>query len=87
MLADEVSKHPGVYFNAETLRLSSWLPKLPEEIASRNVDAFFSDGMHPSQMTYQIWGKEMARFAHDQLPEWGTNATEDAPSENLERRV
>jgi len=86
VLADEVPKHPGVYFNAETLRLSSWLPKLPEEIASRNVDAFFSDGMHPSQMTYQIWGQEMARFAHVQVPEWGTNATEDAPSENPERR-
>jgi len=49
----------GVYNSSEVIRLKNWLHK----IGPNNKEAkFFSDGVHPSQLTYQIWGEDFANF-------------------------
>lgn len=49
----------GVYYNNEVITLKGWQEKYN---ISGNVDSFFSDGVHPSLITYKIWGKDMANF-------------------------
>ena len=54
----------GVYYNNEVITLKTWASKHNTE---RNKNSFFSDGVHPSKLTYQIWGKEMATFIVSKL--------------------
>lgn len=42
------------------IRLENWGKLLPE---GKSPADFFSDGVHPSPLTYSIWGKQIARFA------------------------
>lgn len=51
-----------VYFDPETIDLKSWLKKLPHH----KKDDFYSDGVHPSSLTFKIWGKEMAELIYTQ---------------------
>ena len=57
-LAMMVDKYDQVYFNEEVITLSAWMTRFDVE---GSTDDFFSDGVHPSRLTYRIWGKEMAR--------------------------
>lgn len=59
MLAETVRDIDDVYYINEVIRMSSWNKKYnlqgqPEE--------YFSDGVHPSQLTYQLWGQDVATF-------------------------
>lgn len=55
----EVKKHEGVYYLSEIITLEKWINKV--DVNLRDSD-FFSDGVHPSQLTYQTWAKETGQF-------------------------
>lgn len=59
MLEKEVMLHSNVYYNKEIITLDYWLAQLNG--ADRPSD-YFSDGVHPSKLTYQTWAKEMVDF-------------------------
>lgn len=46
------------------ITLEEWIARYEE--ATQPSD-FFSDGVHPSALTYRIWGKETARFINEQV--------------------
>lgn len=52
-----VKKHQNIFYFGETIRLKNWIDKIPT--GAKKVD-FFSDGMHPSKLTYQTWAKDIA---------------------------
>lgn len=58
-LNKSVIKKENVYYNKEVIDLKSWQDK---HQLKGDVNVFFSDGVHPSKLTYQTWGKEMAQF-------------------------
>ncbi len=63
-LALEVKKHDNVYYHSRVIRLSDWIITLNNQL--RPLD-FFSDGIHPSQLTYEVWAKDLSNFAHAQI--------------------
>ncbi|MEM9525868.1 MAG: SGNH/GDSL hydrolase family protein [Bacteroidota bacterium] len=58
-LAKVVRNYPDVYFNEEIIRLKYWAKALKME---EDPTAFFSDGVHPSGLTYQVWGDDFGQF-------------------------
>ncbi len=60
-----VEKEPNTYYTSEIIKLDTWIKKLEFKVSR---EAFFSDGVHPSKLTYQTWAKEVAAFiAHEKL--------------------
>ncbi|MFT5641984.1 MAG: lysophospholipase L1-like esterase [Cyclobacteriaceae bacterium] len=53
---------PNTYYNQELVTLEVWMSRW--QIKAK-PSAFFSDGVHPSILTYQTWGKDLARFVVD----------------------
>jgi lysophospholipase L1-like esterase len=58
-LAKVVQMHENVFYNPQIIVLDDWLDKLGDHL---EVNDFFSDGVHPSKITYQAWGKDFAEF-------------------------
>ncbi|MDP5169083.1 MAG: SGNH/GDSL hydrolase family protein [Bacteroidia bacterium] len=58
-LTKEVSEHENVFYSAEIITMKGWLRK---RNMSGQVSDFFSDGVHPSLITYQVWAKDLAEF-------------------------
>ncbi len=58
------NKRPGVFFNAENITLEGWMRK--HQVEGVPAD-FFSDGVHPSGLTYQVWAKDFAQFLDDRV--------------------
>lgn len=52
-------EHDNVFYNEEIITLEKWKKR---NKLKGDVSLFFSDGVHPSTLTYQVWGKEMANF-------------------------
>lgn len=54
-----VAQHKNVWFNEKRITLSEF-----QNIGGANysITDFFSDGVHPSELTYRIWGEKMSRF-------------------------
>lgn len=52
-------KESVFYFN-EIITLKEWSKKY--FLDARDSKIYFSDGVHPSLLTYNLWGKEMAEF-------------------------
>ncbi|NNC94237.1 MAG: SGNH/GDSL hydrolase family protein [Chitinophagales bacterium] len=50
-----VKNYKNVYYQNEKIVLDEWMQKL-----NKKASDFFSDGVHPSKLTYQEWAKEMA---------------------------
>ena len=48
-----------VYYNDEVVTISTWTKRYNIE---NNISNFFSDGVHPSQLTYQTWAVDFAKF-------------------------
>ena len=46
-----------VEFCEERVTFESWIQKYPSDLS---VEDFFSDGVHPSEITYQSWGEDLA---------------------------
>ena len=54
-----ISNKNNVHYNSEVVTLEQWTKRYGLKGATSD---FFSDGVHPSKLTYQIWGKDMANF-------------------------
>jgi lysophospholipase L1-like esterase len=54
-----VAKQKNVYYQSQKITLKDWITRM--NIDSSEKD-FFSDGVHPSQLTYQTWAKDFAMF-------------------------
>lgn len=59
-----ITNHADVFYNAEVLWIKNWLKG---DLANKTVNDFFSDGVHPSKLTYQEWAKDFARFVVPKL--------------------
>ncbi|MFK7921254.1 MAG: SGNH/GDSL hydrolase family protein [Bacteroidia bacterium] len=46
-----------VHYHKEVITLSGWMKK--HDVKGSTND-FFSDGVHPAKLTYQVWAKDMA---------------------------
>lgn len=56
-----VSSIDQVYYDNRKIDLKQWL----KTYSSYQKKDFFVDGVHPSSVTFSIWGKEMAEFIHN----------------------
>jgi lysophospholipase L1-like esterase len=52
-----------VYFSSKIIRLADWIHVLGENLTPAD---FFSDGVHPSELTYQTWAKDIGRFIDEE---------------------
>lgn len=61
ILGEELEKlvacHDNVFYLGEKITLQHWIDKFDLQVPP---SAFFSDGVHPSKLTYQTWGKDIA---------------------------
>ncbi|WP_194777342.1 SGNH/GDSL hydrolase family protein [Pararhodonellum marinum] len=57
-----VKRFDQVYYEGKRITLKDWKVRFPDK-ASKGE--FFSDGIHPSKLTYQIWAKDMVAFIMD----------------------
>lgn len=55
-----INKYKNVYYNNEIITLKSWSKR--HKLPQNNATIYFSDGVHPSKLTYKVWGKEMTQF-------------------------
>lgn len=62
-LSELVQKHPNVYHSSEEITLAGWMKKYDKK---GQREDFFSDGVHPALVTYQVWAKDVARFIEAQ---------------------
>ena len=58
-LEDLISQEEEVYFYSRKITPEDWLERL--KVEGEPAD-FFSDGVHPSRLTYQVWAKDFANF-------------------------
>ena len=58
-LHQQVLKNTNVYFPTEKINVKEWLGKLKE---GETVSKFFSDGIHPSKLCYQLWAEDCIKF-------------------------
>lgn len=56
-LVKVVANYQNVVYFDETITLKGWINKFE---LSAEKEAFFSDGVHPSKLTYQTWAKDIA---------------------------
>ena len=55
-----ISKKYGfVFYFKDKILFKDWLPKIE---SANSVSDLFSDGVHPAEVTYQLWGRETAKF-------------------------
>lgn len=52
-------KDHSVYFDPEIITFTSWKDKLNLEL---ELEELFSDGIHPSKISYQLWAEIVAEF-------------------------
>lgn len=57
-----VQNKPNVFYNSRVITLEDWVTRLKIEA---NFEDFFSDGVHPSKLTYQVWAKDFANYLID----------------------
>lgn len=57
-LSVTIKNYSGVYYHSEVITLRKWMHKVPFKTQKSD---FFSDGMHPSKLTYQVWATEVAK--------------------------
>lgn len=62
-LKKTIQSFDRVYFDSEIIDLKAWLKKLPEF----DKEDFYSDGVHPSTLTFKIWGKELADLTRNKI--------------------
>lgn len=52
-----VNNYENVFYFGEQITLKTWINKFG---LNKGIADFFSDGVHPSKLTYQIWAKDIA---------------------------
>ncbi|WP_158840837.1 SGNH/GDSL hydrolase family protein [Polaribacter sp. L3A8] len=55
----------NVFYYNEVITLEQWSKK--HALPNDDTKIYFSDGVHPSALTYKIWGKEMALYIKSKL--------------------
>lgn len=58
-LKEIVNTKKHVYYSSEVIRLEDWISQLEKD---QTIEHFFSDGVHPSSLTYRLWADEIAHF-------------------------
>ena len=58
-LEKTIENMDGVYFSNETIDMQKWMKKY--KIKGERSE-FFSDGVHPAKLAYQIWAKDVVGF-------------------------
>jgi lysophospholipase L1-like esterase len=56
-LALTIQKFDHVYYASDIITIAGWIEKEKQNLKKQD---FFSDGVHPSPLTYQTWAKEIA---------------------------
>lgn len=59
VLSQVVTEYPSVYCNDERIEFAVWRQRYQVDA---DVSTLFSDGVHPSVLTYRLWGQDMAEF-------------------------
>jgi lysophospholipase L1-like esterase len=54
-----VGKRENVYYYGRNITLKDWNERLKIQGSTKD---YFSDGVHPSKLTYQTWAKDMAGY-------------------------
>jgi lysophospholipase L1-like esterase len=54
-----VAKEKNVFYQSRNITLKDWIERMNID---RTEKDFFSDGVHPSQLTYQTWAKDFSMF-------------------------
>jgi lysophospholipase L1-like esterase len=57
VLKNEIQKYDQVFYYGDIIAIDEWVEKLQIQAT---IDDFFSDGVHPSKLTYQTWAKDIA---------------------------
>lgn len=63
-LVEVVSQNQNVSFSSEAIDLETWSERY---CVKNEISTFFSDGVHPSLLTYQVWAKDFANFLKPSL--------------------
>jgi len=58
-LEKTVQKYDSVFYISEIITFKNWINKTDRNLT---VNDFFSDGVHPSGLTYQLWGNETGKY-------------------------
>lgn len=58
----------NVFYNDEIVTLKTWSKR--NRLPQNNSKIYFSDGVHPSELTYKVWGKEMGDFIYKNYKKW-----------------
>lgn len=58
-LGQIIDSFEGVYFSNELIRVETWKKKYQVE---GKASDFFSDGVHPTKFTYQVWAKDVVDY-------------------------
>ncbi len=64
-LEKEIKNHESVFFNSEKLAFDDWTERFGYE---KDYSLFFSDGIHPTVLTYQMWAKNFSNFLVNEVP-------------------
>jgi lysophospholipase L1-like esterase len=59
VIRDVPPQFARVYYVDKPIRFQQWAARLGP---ARTITDFFSDGVHPSSLTYTVWGKEIADY-------------------------
>ena len=70
-LSQVADEYHAVYYYPRIITLEDWMTRL--KVQAEPPD-FFSDGVHPSKLTYQVWARDVADFIvqNPQLKDWLT---------------
>lgn len=61
-LYSQTSKNKNIYFPTNKVDIQKWMKLLND---NQTISDFFSDGIHPSELTYKMWAKESVQFLLD----------------------
>ena len=61
-LYSQTSKNKNIYFPTNKVDIQKWMKLLND---NQTIADFFSDGIHPSELTYKMWAKESVQFLLD----------------------
>ena len=64
-LQTSIKNTSNVYYNNEIVTLNTWSKR--HHLAENKPTMYFSDGVHPSELTYKVWGKEMGLFVKSKI--------------------
>ena len=58
-LSNLISKNKNIYYPPQKIKIEEWMGKLNE---NQTIFDFFSDGVHPSELTYELWAKDCVQY-------------------------